>query len=112
MVLFIGSKWFCLQDEVLSVFAIVISPTMDFRNFSGPITMTWTNRGCPFQSICLSWIFCSDFPSLENRIEKVENKHELHSEYHHGNSRNKSVQAGKLIEGRPSLVFHITTGHT
>src|SRR5579864_1759664 len=98
MVLFIGSKWFCLQDEFLSVLTIIVSPTVNFRNLSRPVTMTRVNRCCPFQGVCLPWILCCYFPSFENGIEKVKYKHQLHGKYHHGNRRYESVEISKLIE--------------
>src|SRR5450432_45236 len=103
MVLFIGSKWFCLQDKILSVFrsvlTIIISPTVHFRNFSGPVSMTRTYWRCPFQCIGLPWILRSYFSSFEYGIEKIEYKHNLHRKYNHGHSRNKPVQFHELIEG-------------
>src|SRR5579863_1064875 len=98
MVLFIGSKWFCLKDKILSVLTVIISPAVNFRNFSGPVTMTWTDRSCPFQCICLPWIFRSHLSSFEYRIEEVKYKHQLHGEYHHSNGRYKSVEITKLIK--------------
>src|SRR5580704_17347811 len=98
MVLFIGSKWFCLQDKFLYVFTIVIGPAMNFRNFSRPVAMTRANRRGPFQCICLPGVFRNYFSSFKYGIKKVEYKHQLHSEYHHRNRRYKSVQTSELVE--------------
>src|SRR5580765_3801515 len=98
MVLFIGSKWFSLQDEFFSVLTIIISPAVHFRNFARPVAVSRTNRCRPLNGIGSPWIFGGYFPSFEYVIEEVKNKHQLHGEYHHSDGGYKSVQVCELVE--------------
>src|SRR5665213_405261 len=111
MMLFIGSKRFCLRNKIPSVLAIIVRPAMHFRNLPDPVSMSRSDRRCPFQRIRSPWIFYGNLSSFENGIKKVEYEHELNSKYHKGHIRNELIQPGKFIKGRPSAVIHIPARH-
>src|SRR4051794_31637694 len=112
MCAFIAAKRLGLGNEVPSVLGIIVCPTMHFGYLSRPVAMTRTDRRSPLQGSSTPGILRDHFPALEYGIEEIEHEEQLHGEHYHRYSRNKPVQALKLVEGQPATVVQVTTGHT
>lgn len=80
---FVSAYWFSLRNEISSIFTIVISPSVHFRNFSRPVAMARTDRRCPFKRCCPPWILRTDPPAFENGIEEVEYEKQLDGKNDH-----------------------------
>ena len=91
MIAFINPYWLCLLDKLPAIFTIIIWPTVYFRDFAWPVTMTGSYGCCPLQRVGTPWILCSNPSSFENRIEEIKHKQQLHGKHNHGNYGNKPV---------------------
>ena len=74
--------------------------------------MTRVDRGGPFQGVGTPGVGSRYFSSLENRIEEIEDKHQLYREYNDRNDRDHFIKITKLVEGNPTFLIQVTAGNT
>ena len=96
MLAFIRTDRFCLRNKVSSILSIIICPAMNCRYFTLPVPVTGTDRCRPFEGIRSPWILAV-LSSLENRVEEIKYKQELHCKDNDRNDRNQLI---KLMESR------------
>src|ERR1044072_1802059 len=101
-----------LRNKVFSVLAVVIRPTVHFRNFARPVTMSRMNRGGPFQRSGIPRVGSGQLPAFEDAIEEVEHEQQLRSKYNQHHNTDELVQLYKLFERLPVGVVEIPSGHT
>ena len=53
---FVCSNRCCLCYKIYPIFTVIVRPTVYFRNFTYPVTMTRINRSCPLKCCCIPWI--------------------------------------------------------
>src|ERR1700722_16369589 len=99
---FIFANRLRLRNKFPSILAIIVCPTMYFRNFPGPVTMSRPYGRRPFQGSGTPGDLRGHFSSFENGIEKVKHKHQLNGEDDHRDGRYKPVQIGKLLKRGPT----------
>ncbi len=102
----------CLRYKLSFIFCIIVRPTMYFGNFARPVTMPGVNRCCPLQCSRPPWILGCHFPAFEDRIEKVEYKHQLNRKHDHCYRGNKFIEITELVKRFPAGIIKITTRHT
>src|SRR5215207_1915544 len=100
-----------LRNEIPSILPIIIGPAVHFRDIARPVAMPRVDRRGPFQCIGTPWICCPHLSSLENGIEKVEHKHQVHCKYDDRHYGNEFVQVIEFVERGPYAEIHITAGY-
>lgn len=108
----IRTNWFRLRNEITSVFTVIVSPTVNFRNFARPVTVTGIDWSGPFQGSCFPWVLRSHLPTFENAVEEVEDEQQLGSKYYDHHNTDKVVQWLELVERSPVGVIVIPSWHT
>ena len=101
----------CLRNKLTSVFSIVISPTVYFRNFTWPVTVTWVNWRSPFNGIRMPWVHRGP-TATENTVNEVEQEHELANESQNSCRTDKHVQVREFRESFESRERIITAWET
>src|SRR5688500_3841471 len=101
MFCFVSIQWLCLRNEISSILAVVICPTVYFRYLTRPVTVTRTNWCGPLQRSRTPGVKASQFSTLENRVKEVEHKHQLGGKYHNRYYGDHLVQVVELVERSP-----------
>ena len=109
---FAGLNRFGLRDELSSILRIIIWPAVNFRNIARPVSVTRVDRSRPLQRIGTPWVGGPYFSSLENGIEEIKDKHEVHCKHNDRNNRDELIQVIEFVEGGPLAEIHITAWHT
>ena len=102
---------FRLRNEFPSVFAIIVWPTMNFGDISGPVAVSRPDRRSPFQGVGLPGILGHHSSPFVNGVKEIKKEQELDREYDDGHDTDHPVKAVEFIKGYPIAIVHVPAGN-
>src|ERR1700739_2255768 len=92
-------------------FAIIISPTVNYRQVAWPVAVARNNWSCPFQGICFPRIL-TRFGSFAHAVEEVHKEYNLSQHANNSEAGNNNINVLQLSPRCISIIGVIPAWYT
>ena len=101
-----------LWHKLISVFTVIIRPALNSRDLTGPVSVTWANRGSPFQRSSTPWVARRLLLPIPNAVEEVDHEQDLQCKNDNRCDGDELVHHAEMAERFKGIEAVIPSWHT